>query len=119
MYDLADLWSHGVGWIQFEQDAGKRRKFMDDYFETILEGYRSETSIENSMLDKLPLFIKVSLMEGIADAFEIMRNNGEKPECDERLSYLIKCMEDDIPYTGFFHEMYSCEEPFEYVKRNI
>ncbi|MUT65932.1 phosphotransferase enzyme family protein [Paenibacillus sp. NEAU-GSW1] len=119
MFDLAGLWILGVGWIQFEPDAGKRKKFMDDYFKTVLEGYRSETEIEDSMVDKLPLFIQVSLMENIIDAFEVMRNNGEEPECDEELSYRIKCFEDDIPYKGFLHEIYSCEEPFEYEKRNI
>ncbi|MHB8130934.1 MAG: phosphotransferase enzyme family protein [Mobilitalea sp.] len=119
MYDLANVWTHGVGWIQFEQDSEKRKKFMEDYFDTVLTGYKSETKIENTMLEKLPLFIKVTLMEGIVDAFEVMRNNGEKPECDEELSYLIKCMEDDIPYEGFFNEIYSCEEPFEYEKRDI
>ena len=71
------------------------------------------------MLEKLPLFIQVNLMAGIVDAFEVMRNNGEEPECDEELSYRIKCLEDDIPYMGFFHEIYSCEEPFEYEERNI
>ncbi|MDM5248423.1 phosphotransferase [Lysinibacillus sp. G4S2] len=119
MFDLAGLWTQGVGWIQFEPDAGKRKKFMDNYFETVLEGYKSETGIENSMLDKLPLFIQVTLMEGIVDAFEVLRNNGEELECDEELSYLIKCLEDDIPYKGFFHEIYSCEEPFEYEKQNV
>jgi Ser/Thr protein kinase RdoA (MazF antagonist) len=114
MYDLADLWTQGAGWIQFEPDAGKRKKFMDDYFETVLEGYKSETKIEDSMLERLPLFIQVTLMENIVDAFEGMHNTGEEPECDEELSYLIKCMEDDIPYKGFFHEIYSCDEPFEY-----
>jgi Ser/Thr protein kinase RdoA (MazF antagonist) len=119
MYDLADAWINGVGWIQFEPDAGKRQKFMEDYFATVLEGYRSETKIENSMLDKLSLFLQVTLMEGIVDTFEVMRNNGEAPECDEELSFLIKCLEDDIPYRGFFHEMYSCENPFEYKKRDL
>jgi Ser/Thr protein kinase RdoA (MazF antagonist) len=119
MFDLASIWKNGVGWIQFEQDAGKRKKFMDDYFKTALEGYRSETRIENSMLDKLSLFIQVNLMENIVAGFENMRNNGEEPECDERLSYCIKCLEDDIPYVGFFHDIYSCEEPFEYKERNI
>ena len=38
MFDLASLWTNGVGWIQFEPDAGKRKKFMDDYFETVLAG---------------------------------------------------------------------------------
>lgn len=58
-------------------------------------------------------------MENIVDAFEVMRNNGEEPECDEELSYRIKCLEDDIPYVGFFHEIYSCDEPFEYEERDI
>ncbi|WP_199738057.1 phosphotransferase enzyme family protein [Falsibacillus albus] len=119
MFDLAGHWTHGVGWIQFEPDAGKRKMFMDNYFETVLKGYKSETGIENSMLDKLPLFIQVTILEGIVDAFEVLRHNGEKPECDEELSYLIKCLEDDIPYKGFFHEIYSCEDPFKYEKRNV
>lgn len=66
------------------------------------------------MLERLPLFIQVTLMENIVDAFEGMHNIGKEPECDEELSYLIKCMEDDIPYKGFFHEIYSCDEPFEF-----
>ena len=119
MFDLASVWSNGVGWIQFEPDAGKRKKFMEDYFQTILEGYRSETRIDDSMLDQLPLFIQVNLMENIVDAFEVMRNNGEAPVCDENLAYTIKCLEDDIPYLGFFHEIFDCEEPFEYEGRTI
>ncbi|WP_211749343.1 phosphotransferase [Paenibacillus sp. Marseille-Q4541] len=119
MYDLADLWRSGVGWITTEPDVEKRKKFMDDYFSTALEGYRSETKIDESMLEKLPLFIKVALMEQIVDGFEWMRNNGGKMECDEELSYCIKCLEDDIPYMGFFDEIFSCEEPFEYEVRNI
>lgn len=119
MYDLADVWSHGVGWIQFERDAEKRKKFMEDYFEMILAGYKSETDIKDSMLEKLPLFINVGIMEYIVDTFEVLRHSGEEPECDEAMSYLIKCLEDDIPYKGFFHEIYSCDEPFECEKRDI
>lgn len=119
MFDLASIWGNGMGWIQSEPDAGKRKEFMEDYFESVLAGYRSETRLDHSMLNILPLLIQANLMEGIIDAFEVMRNNGEEPECDEELSYSIKCMEDDIPYFGFFHEIYSCDEPFEYEKRNI
>ncbi|GAA4831438.1 hypothetical protein GCM10023310_05800 [Paenibacillus vulneris] len=119
MYDLADLWRSGMGWIRSEPDAGKRQKFMDDYFKTALKGYRSETQIEDSMLDQLPLFIQVTIMEHIVDALEGMRNNGEELTCDEELSYCIKCLEDDVPYLGFFHEMYSYEEPFECEERDI
>lgn len=119
MFDLASVWTHGVGWVQFVQDVGKRKKFMEDYFETVLTGYRSETENDNSMLEKLPLFINACIMENIIDAFEVARNNGKDLECDEELSYLIKCIEDDIPYKGFFHEIYSVEEPFEYEERSI
>ena len=33
MFDLANLWTHGVGWFQFEADAEKRRIGMKDYFD--------------------------------------------------------------------------------------
>lgn len=108
-----------MGWIQFEPDALKRKEFMNNYFETVLAGYRSETQINNSMLEKLSLFIQISVMENIVDAFEVMKYNDQTPECDEELSYLIKCLEDDIPFKGFFHEIYSCEAPFEYDKREM
>ncbi|WP_256721214.1 phosphotransferase enzyme family protein [Paenibacillus amylolyticus] len=117
MYDLADLWTHGVGWIQFEPNADKRKQFMDDYFQTALAGYTSETKIEDSMLEKLPLFIQVTLLENILGQFEEMQRAGEEPEANEELLYLIKCLEEDIPYKGFFHEMYSTEAPFEYEGR--
>ncbi|SMF85249.1 hypothetical protein SAMN05661091_2940 [Paenibacillus uliginis N3/975] len=59
--------------------------------------------------------LKGNLLEeithNIIDAFEVMRNNGEEPECDEELSYRIKCMEDDIPYLGFFHRFIRVKNP--------
>ncbi len=119
MFDLADLWTQGMGWIQFEHDAGKRETFMAEYFATVLAGYRAETEIDTAMVDTLPLFIDATLMESIVDAFEVMRNTGEEPACDAELSYLIQCLEDDIPYKGFFHEMYSCEAPFASEERAI
>lgn len=114
MFDLANLWTHGVGWIQFEPDVQKRKKYMDDYFEKIVEGYTSETELDPSMLEQLPLFIQVVLLENIVDEFECMKIEGEEPEEDEELAYRIKCMEENIPYMGFFHEIYSCKEPFVY-----
>lgn len=48
------------------------------------------------------------------DAFEVAQHNGEQVECDEALLYLIKCLEEDIPYRGFFHDIYSFEAPFQY-----
>ena len=83
MYDLANVWTHGVDWIQFEPDTEKRKKFMKDYFDTVLDGYKSETDIKDIMLEKLPLFINVVIIENIVDFFEVMHNSGEEPECDE------------------------------------
>ncbi|MEO4055059.1 phosphotransferase [Solibacillus sp. CAU 1738] len=119
MYDLADLWTQGVGWIQFEPDPKKRRKFMEDYFKIILDGYSSETEITDNMLNKLPVFINATIMENIIDAFEVMKNNEIDPVCDEELMYLVKCLEEDIPYKGFFDEIYSCEAPFEFEVRSV
>lgn len=117
LFDLASLWTHGVGWIQGEPDAKQRQAFMDDYFATVLTGYRTETRIDALLLRRLPLFIQATIIENIVDAFERMRDKGEAPQYDEWLAYRIKCLEDDIPYLGFFHEMYRCEAPFEYEVR--
>lgn len=119
LYDLASLWTHGVGWVQFEQNSHKRKEFMDDYFSTVLNGYRSETSISDFELEKLPLLINANIMENIVDEFEVSRRNGEEPECDEVMAYLAKCLEDNIPYQGFFSEIYSTEAPFEYEARKL
>ncbi len=113
IFDLSGLWTQGVGWIQFEKDVNKRKKFMDDYFSTVIDGYKSETQIKDSMLEKLPLFIKVTEMENIIYKFEVAKKNNEEPDLqDEGLLYLVKCFNDDIPYKGFFHEIYSCNAPF-------
>lgn len=119
MFDLAALWNQGVGWFCGEPDAAKRKKGMDDYFATVLAGYRSETELDDSMLAELPLFVQANQMEWALDVFEEAHRNGQEPELDEELSYLIKCLEEDIPYKGFFHEIYSCEAPFELESRVI
>ena len=114
MFELATLWTQGVGWIQFESDIEKRKAFMVEYFDTILSGYKSETVIEDNLLTQLQLFIKLTILENIVDAFEVALNEGEELADDGELAYLFKCLEDDIPYKGFFHDIYSCDAPFEY-----
>ena len=52
MFDLAHLWTHGVGWFRHEPDPEKRMACMGWYFEKILEGYRSETDVSGEMLEK-------------------------------------------------------------------
>lgn len=77
MYDLAELWVHGEGWIMFEEDALKRQQFMEDYFAEILKGYRTETSSSDEIVAKLPLFVKATRIELVVDAFEVERSTGE------------------------------------------
>lgn len=113
MFDIANLWTHGVGWIAWEPDASRRKAFMDDYFATIIEGYRSETDLSDKMLEKLPLFIQTVLMENILDEFEVQKFNGEFPEIDEEMNWRAWCLIEDIPFEGFFHERYDPSSPFE------
>ena len=115
MLDLAQLWTNGFGWAVSEPDVNKRKKIMDEYFHMVLAGYRSETEISNFMLEKLPLFLKIFSTETVVWEFENMKNNGEELEIDEELLYRLKCLEDDIPYWGFFDKIYSCENPFEHT----
>ena len=41
LFDLANLWTHGEGWCRFEEDGAKRMELMKQYFDTILQGYRT------------------------------------------------------------------------------
>jgi Ser/Thr protein kinase RdoA (MazF antagonist) len=53
MFDLATLWSQGVGWFYNEPSTEKRKTGMDDYFATVPAGYKSETLVDESMLDRI------------------------------------------------------------------
>lgn len=111
MYDLANLWIHGVGWVLLEPDTERRQAFMDNYFSTIVDGYRSETDLSGTMLEKLPVFVQAVLMENILDEFEVRQAEGEHPEIDGEMEWRIWCMLEDIPFFGFFHERYDVSRP--------
>lgn len=120
LYDLADVWMNGTGWTGFEADPGKRRALMQAYFNTVLEGYRTEMDISEEMLSRLPLFIQALSLEAVMDYFVGLFLRGETvSECEEEVSYLIRCLEEDIPYRGFFHDIYDPEEPFECEPRKL
>jgi len=112
MLDLANLWIHGMDWVDEEPNADVRKQHMDSFFKAVIAGYRTETALDDATLLTLPLFLQATLALEILAAFEDMRDSGEEPECDEELSYLTKCLENDIPYWGFFDEIYSREAPF-------
>ena len=100
MFDLAHLWTHGVGWYRHEPDPRKRMEQMDHYFSTILEGYRSETDVPEAMLEKLPLFIDMTIIEFVTDEFECCAREGEEPD-EEDIGNAVYCLTHDIPYGGF------------------
>ena len=100
MFDLAHLWTHGVGWYQHEPDPKKRMACMEHYFRTILEGYRSETDVSETMLEKLPLFIDMTIIEYVTDEFECCVREGEEPD-EEDIGNAVHCLIHDIPYGGF------------------
>lgn len=103
MFDLANIWTHGWGWCQFEQDPEKRMEFMKHYFDTILEGYRSETDVDEKLLEKLPLFIDMVLIENVVDEFECAAHEGEEVEYED-IEDPAECLINDIPYAGYGEE---------------
>lgn len=101
LFDLANLWVHGWGWCMSEANLEKRKEIMADYFDAILNGYRSETEVSEELLQKLPLFIDMVLIENVVDAFECAVR--EKEEVDyEEIEDAVECLIDGIPYAGFF-----------------
>ena len=103
MFDLANLWTHGVGWCRGEMDPKKRMEIMRWYFDTILEDYRSETEVSEALLEKLPLFIDMVLIENIVDEFECCAREGEEPD-PEDIEDAAACLIHDIPYAGVWAE---------------
>ena len=105
MFDLAHLWTHGVGWCQWMQSGEDRLRYMKDvYFATILEGYRSETGVSEELLSKLPLFIDMVLIEGIVDEFECAAREGEDVDPEDIEDYAT-CLTEHIPYAGIGEDL--------------
>lgn len=101
MFDLANLWTHGVGWCMFEEDADKRQAFMREYFDTVLAGYRTETELPEDMADKLTLFIDMVLIENIVDEFECCRREEKEPDYED-MEDAAESLINRLPYAGFF-----------------
>ena len=101
MFDLAHVWTHGVGWYRHLADPKKRMEGMKHYFDTVLEGYRSETAVSDELLELLPLFIDMTVIENVVDEFACSAWEGELPD-GEDIEDLAECLIHDIPYAGFF-----------------
>lgn len=96
MFDLANLWTHGEGWFRHIEDINERMKGMQRYFDAILAGYRTETNVSEELLNRLPLFIDMVLIENIVDEFECCARNGEALEYED-IEDTAKCLICRIP----------------------
>jgi len=99
MFDLANLWTHGEGWFRHLEDSEAKAKGMQRYFDTVLEGYRTETDVPEEMLDKLPLFIDMVLIENIVDEFECCERANEVLDFED-IEDAAECLILNIPYAG-------------------
>ena len=97
LFSLKDFDFHEVegheGWFRNEPDPTKRAAGMQHYFDTILEGYKSETTISDEFLNQLPIFIDMVLIENIVDEFECAAREGEEvdfEDIEEAVNHLIK-----------------------------
>ena len=83
MFDLANLWIHNEGWTRRETDPGKRLALMRQCFDIQLQGYKTETDLPEDMLEKLPLFIDMVLIENIVDELECCAREGEDVDWED------------------------------------
>ena len=109
IYELASAWEGGIGRIMFS-DLEKRRTFMDHYMEQLMEGYQNYHNLTDEWLVRMPLFIKLIQMEEFLHYAIYLDEPDDTLQAE--LQYKIKCIEDEIPYMGFFDSIYSPEKPF-------
>ena len=100
MFDLANLWLHNEGWTRQEPDPGKRFTLMQQCFAIQLQGYRTETDLPEEMLETLPLFIDMVLIENIVDELECCAREGEDLDRED-IEDAAECLINSIPYAGF------------------
>ena len=109
VYELACAWESGVGRTMFSPLAD-RRSFMEAYFDKVLEGYARWNALNDDWLKRIPLFLKLVEMEEVL--YFIPRDGQLEEDLQARLNYKIACVENDLPYLGFFDSLYSPERPF-------
>lgn len=109
VYELAAAWEGGIGRVMFG-NLEERKAFMERYMAAVMSGYNQETHLADEWLARLPLFISLIQVE------EFLHYARYLDTLDEALrgemNYKIRCIEDGIPYMGFFDGVYSPKRPF-------
>jgi Ser/Thr protein kinase RdoA (MazF antagonist) len=109
MVDLAAAWSSGVGRIMF-RPLEERKAFMDHYMDQVMTGYTRENTLSEAWWARLPLFLRLIQMQELVYYAQYLDDPDE--EIQAGLRYKIHCIQHDIPYLGFFDEVYSPDRPF-------
>jgi Ser/Thr protein kinase RdoA (MazF antagonist) len=109
VYDLACAWEGGVGWAMF-RPLSERRGFMDRYMAHMMRGYNHENTLSDEWLARLPLFLRLIQMQELMHFAQYLDAPNEETQAG--LRYKIYCVENDIPYLGFFDKVYSPDMPF-------
>ena len=99
MFDLANLWTHNEGWTRQEPDPGRRFELMQQCFDLQLQGYKTETDLPDEMLERLPLFIDMVLIENIVDELECCAREGEELDWED-IENAAEFLIHGIPYAG-------------------
>jgi len=110
LYDLACAWEGGIGRAMF-RPLVERKDFMARYMEHVLTGYTRENSLSEAWLARLPLFLRLIQMQELMHYAQYLDDPDE--EIQAGLRYKIYCVENDIPYLGFFDPVFSPKRPFE------
>jgi len=109
IYELASAWEGGIGRVMF-RDLEERKAFMDRYMDQVMEGYLSENELPAEWMARLPLFVRLVQVEEFLYFVQYIDDPDE--EMQGQLNYKIRCIEENIPYMGFFDSIYSPERPF-------
>jgi Ser/Thr protein kinase RdoA (MazF antagonist) len=109
MYELACAWEGGIGRVMY-RPLVERKAFMDLYMEQVMEGYTRENTLGSAWLDRMPLFLRLIQMQELMHYAQYLDEPDEKIQAG--LRYKIRCIEEDIPYLGFFDSVFSPEKPF-------
>ncbi len=109
IYELASAWEGGIGRVMF-RGLEKRKAFMDRYMGQVMEGYSQENELPDEWLARMPLFVRLIQVEEFLYFAQYIDEPDE--EMQAQLNYKIRCIEEDIPYMGFFDSIYSPERPF-------
>ncbi|MBN2147181.1 MAG: phosphotransferase [Anaerolineales bacterium] len=109
IYDLACAWEGGIGWVMYRPLA-ERRAFMDRYMEQVLTGYTRHNTLNDAWLARLPLFLRLIQMQELMHYAQYLDEPDEQLQA--RLRYKIRCIEQGIPFMGFFDTIFNPQRPF-------